>query len=49
MQATVQPSHDELLYQCYVTKELAKAKRQAADPNTQWQDHDSVWGTLSKE
>ena len=30
-------------------EELAKAKRQAADPNTQWQDHDSVWGTLSKE
>ena len=26
MQATVQPSHDELLYQCYVTEELEKAK-----------------------
>ena len=29
MQATVQPSHDELLYQCYVTEELEKAKEYA--------------------
>jgi len=32
-----------------VAEELAKAKQQAADPNTQWQDHDSVWGMLNKE
>ena len=37
--------YEEYMHQRYV----AKAKRQAADPNTQWQDHDSVWGTLSKE
>ena len=41
--------YEEFLHQRYVAEELAKAKRQAADPNTQWQDHDSVWGTLSKE
>ena len=41
--------YGEYLHQRYVAEELAKAKRQAADPNTQWQDHDSVWGTLSKE
>lgn len=35
MQATVQPSHDELLYQCYVTEELEKAKKQAASTDTQ--------------
>ena len=42
-------NYEAFLHQRYVTEELAKAKRQAADPNTQWQDHDSVWGTLSKE
>ena len=41
--------YEESLNQRYVAVEVAKAKRQAADPNTQWQDHDSVWGTLSKE
>ena len=41
--------YEEYLHQRYVAEELAKAKRQAADPNTQWQDHDSVWGMLNKE
>ena len=27
-----------------MAEERAKAKQQAADPNTQWQDHDRVWG-----
>lgn len=49
MQATVQPSHDELLYQCYVTEELEKAKKQAASSDTQWQNHDSVWESLNKK
>ena len=34
--------YEEFLHQRYVAEELAKAKQQAADPNTQWQDHDSV-------
>ena len=41
--------YEEYLHQRYVAEELAKAKRQASDPNTHWQYHDSVWGTLSKE
>ena len=41
--------YEEFLHQRYVAEELAKAKQQAADPNTQWQDHDSVWGMLNKE
>ena len=28
---------------------LAKAKQQAADPDTQWADHESVWETLGKQ
>ena len=35
--------YEEFLHQRYVAKE------QAADPNTQWEDHDSVWGMLNKE
>ena len=49
MQATVQPSHDELLYQFYITEELEKAKQQAASTDTQWQKHDSVWESLNKK
>ena len=49
MQAPVQPQHDEPLYQCYVTEELEKAKKQAASSDTQWQNHDSVWESLKKE
>ena len=41
--------YEEFLHQRYVAEELAKAKQQAADPNTQWEDHDSVWGMLNKE
>lgn len=41
--------YEELLHQRYVAEELAKAKQQAADPNTQWADHESVWETLYKQ
>ena len=37
--------YEEFLHQRYV----AKATRQAADPDTQWEDHESVWETLSKQ
>ena len=30
-------------------EELAKAKQQAADPSTQWADHESVWETLHEQ
>ena len=49
MQESVQQPHDELLYQCYVTEELEKAKQQAASSDTQWQNHDSVWKSLNKK
>lgn len=41
--------YEELLHQRYVAEELAKAKQQAADPNTQWVDHESVWETLHEQ
>ena len=31
--------YEEFLHQRYVAEELAKAKQQAADPDTQWADH----------
>ena len=40
---------EEFLHQRYVAKALAKAKQQAADPDTQWADHESVWETLGKQ
>ena len=30
-------------------KRTTKAKQQAADPNTQWADHESVWETLHEQ
>ena len=41
--------YEEFLHQRYVAEELAKAKQQAADPNTQWADHESVWETLHEQ
>ncbi|OLA32027.1 MAG: hypothetical protein BHW27_07400 [Faecalibacterium prausnitzii] len=41
--------YEEFLHQRYVAKALAKAKQQAADPDTQWADHESVWETLGKK
>ena len=40
--------YEEFLHQRYVAEALAKATQQAADPDTQWEDHESVWETLSK-
>lgn len=40
--------YEEFLHERYVAQELAKAKRQAADPATPWASHDSVWETLHK-
>ena len=40
---------EEFLHQRYVAEALAKAKQQAADPDTQWADHESVWETLGKQ
>ena len=37
--------YEEFMHQRYV----AKATQQAADPDTQWEDHESVWETLSKQ
>ncbi len=36
-------NNEKLLYQKYVADELKKAKKQAADPDTQWIEHDIVW------
>mgnify|MGYP001071109040 CR=1 FL=1 len=36
--------YEEFLHQRYVAEALAKA-----DPDTQWEDHESVWETLSKQ
>ena len=41
--------YEEFLHQRYVAEALAKAKQQAADPDTQWADHESVWETLGKQ
>lgn len=37
------------MYQCYITEELEKAKKQATSSDTQWQSHDSVWESLKKK
>ena len=37
------------MHQRYVAEELAKAKQQAADPNTQWTEHESVWEMLHEQ
>lgn len=41
--------YEEFMHQRYVAEELAKAKQQAADPNTQWADHESVWETFHEQ
>ena len=41
--------YEEFMHQRYVAEALAKATQQAADPDTQWEDHESVWETLSKQ
>lgn len=41
--------YEEFLHQRYVAEKLAKARKQAADPNTQWEEHETVWETIEKE
>lgn len=41
--------YEEYLHWRYVQEELAKAKQQAADPTTQWQDHDDVWRRVKEK
>lgn len=41
--------YEEYLHRRYIAEELAKAKAQAADPATQWQSHDDVWGMLREQ
>ena len=38
--------YEEFLHQRYVAEALAKAKQQAADPDTQWADHGSAAGGI---
>ena len=38
--------YEKYLHERYVTEELSKAKAQANDPNTQWKNHNDVWGNL---
>ena len=40
---------EQELAQAKAADMLREAKQQAAAPNTQWEDHDSVWGMLNKE
>ena len=40
--------YEAFLHQRYVAEALAEAKRQAADPDTHWEDHETVWETLHK-
>ncbi|MCB6694146.1 MULTISPECIES: type II toxin-antitoxin system Phd/YefM family antitoxin [Agathobaculum] len=41
--------YEKFLHHRYISEKLAEAKKQAADPNTQWADHDSVWETLYEQ
>ena len=41
--------YEEFLHHRYIAEELAKAKRQAADLNTQWIEHDDVWERLREK
>ena len=34
---------EEYSHRRYVLKELAKAKKESADPDAKWYDHDEVW------
>ena len=51
MQTFVRPSRDLRNHYAELSEMLKdqKATQQAADPDTQWEDHESVWETLSKQ
>lgn len=38
--------YEDFLHRRYVAEELAKAKKQAADPDTKWLTPDEVWSEL---
>ena len=38
--------YEKYTHQRYVSEELAKARIQANDPNTQWKTHNDVWGKI---
>lgn len=41
--------YEEFLHQRYVAEELAKARRQAANPDTEWVSHENVWERLREQ
>lgn len=41
--------YEEFLHQRYVAEELAKARRQAANPDTEWVSHENVWEGLREQ
>lgn len=38
--------YEKYMHRRYVAEELEKAKKQADNPNTQWESHDDVWKRL---
>jgi prevent-host-death family protein len=38
--------YEKYLHERYVAQELAKARAQADDPDTQWSSHEDVWRRL---
>ena len=41
--------YEEFMHQRYVAEELAKARRQAANPDTEWVSHENVWERLREQ
>lgn len=41
--------YEEFLHQRYVAEELAKARQQAANPDTEWVNHENVWEGLREQ
>ena len=41
--------YEEFLHQRYVAEELAKARRQATNPDTEWVSHENVWEGLREQ
>ena len=41
--------YEEFLHQRYVAEELAKARQQAANPDTEWVSHENVWERLREQ
>ena len=38
--------YEKYMHRRYVNEELAKAKAQSNNPDTQWKSHDDVWGKI---